>query len=90
MHFEWDGEKAKINVQKHGITFNYALKVFDDENRLESYDYSHSIYEDRYNVLGVVDDVLFVVYTERDNGVIRLISARRATKAEEDLYYGNY
>ena len=55
-------------------------------NRLEIYDYQHSGEEDRYNTIGIVDDMLFVVYTERHEA-IRLISARIATEAERRLYY---
>lgn len=53
---------------------------------MEMYDFEHSIDEKRYIVIGVVGDVLFVVYTVRTD-TIRLISARYATKAERGLYY---
>ena len=86
--FQWDEEKAKINTIKHGISFKPAVKVFQDENRLETFDWEHSRYEDRYQVIGLVDDVLFVVYTERDE-TTRIISARKATDSERDEYYGN-
>ena len=85
--FQWDEEKAKINKIKHGISFKTAVKVFQDENRLETFDWEHSRYEDRYQVIGLVDDVLFVVYTERRDK-IRLISAREATEEERRKYYG--
>ena len=55
--------------------------VFYDENRIELYDSEHSLEEDQYNTIGLVDDILFVVYTERKNRV-RLISARPANKKE--------
>jgi uncharacterized DUF497 family protein len=57
-----------------------------DEERIELYDFEHSIYEDRYIVVGRVDKVLTIVYTERKDR-IRIISARVATKEEEELYY---
>ena len=83
--FEWDTEKERINYAKHKIHFQTATAVFDDENRIEWYDVSHSIEEDRYNTIGMVHDVLFVVYTERRER-IRLISARLATPEERRLY----
>ena len=55
--------------------------VFYDENRIELYDSEHSLEEDQYNTIGLVDDILFVVYTERKNRV-RLISARPANKKD--------
>ncbi|MBQ3347919.1 BrnT family toxin [Candidatus Saccharibacteria bacterium] len=86
---EWDDSKNELNVQKHGISFRLAMRVFYDKNRIEYHDSAHSGQEDRYIVLGLVQDILFVVYTERGDN-IRLISARPATKAEKDIYYGNY
>ena len=86
MVFEWDEEKNRINKEKHGISFETAAFVFDDENYIEMYDFEHSIDEDRYIAIGQVGDVLFVVFTERKEN-IRLISARLATKAERRLYY---
>lgn len=89
MRFEWDDEKEKYNIRTHGLDFTTAARVFDDENRLELYDEAHSEYEDRYQTIGIIDDIMivaFVVYTERDNDTIRLISARRATKKERDMY----
>ena len=53
---------------------------------IEIYDMEHSINEDRYNTIGMVNDILFVVYTERKEN-IRLISARLATKTERSIYY---
>ena len=85
--FEWDENKNKSNIKKHGISFQTASRVFDDVNRIEMYDEENSITEDRYNTIGMVDDILFVVYTER-NEKIRLISARIAEEPERRLYYG--
>ena len=84
--YEWDSEKEALNIRKHGLDFEVALLVFEDENYIEWYDAAHSEAEERYNVLGMVHDVLFVVYTERRNN-IRIISARLATKQERSLYY---
>ena len=84
--FEWDDEKARLNYAKHKIRFETATAVFDDKNRVEWYDAAHSGDEDRYNTIGMVRNVLFVVYTERRNK-IRIISARLATAAEKRAYY---
>lgn len=88
MRFEWDEQKEELNIRKHHISFNIAKRVFNDINRIEIYDVQHSIDEDRYNTIGMVEDVLFVVYTERKE-TIRLISARLATEKERSLYYDN-
>ncbi len=83
---EWDENKNTINFQKHGISFETAALVFADDDRIEYYDRLHSADEDRYIVIGCVHDVLFVVYTMR-NEATRIISARRATPLERKLYY---
>lgn len=77
MQFEWDDEKERINITKHGIDFSTAALVFGDENRLEYYDELHSDNEDRYITIGLIGGEAFlvmVVYTERTES-IRLISA---------------
>ena len=88
LEFEWDEEKEKLNIKKHGISFSTAALVFDDEDRIEIYDAVHSLEEDRYITIGSVGKILFVVYTNRDLS-IRLISARLANERERRLYYGN-
>ena len=113
MLFEYDSEKNRKNIEKHGISFKSAARVFFDYDRIELYDEAHSGDEDRYDTIGDtsarnltiignlpdihrVDDILFVVYTERaivdENGksreVTRLISARLATNFERGVYYG--
>ena len=88
LEFEWDEEKEKLNIKKHGISFSTAALVFDDEDRIEIYDAVHSLEEDRYITIGSVGKILFVVYTSRDPS-IRLISARLANERERRLYYGN-
>jgi uncharacterized DUF497 family protein len=91
LDFEWDIEKEKVNIQKHGISFKTAELVFDDENRLEIFDEIHSDYEDRYITIGMIGEVAMIVmvsYTMRnDESTIRIISARRATKKEKEAYY---
>ena len=88
MLFEWDENKEKINISKHGLDFSTAALVFRDQNRLEWFDELHSDYEDRYITIGEINGiavVLMVVYTERGDA-IRLISARKATKQERRMY----
>lgn len=87
MKFEWDEEKAVANEQKHGVAFATAVFVFFDPNRLEDYDQDHDEDEDRWFTIGLVEQrLLMVVYTERRGGVIRIISARKATKNEQKAY----
>ena len=83
----WDDNKNRINYSKHGISFETAALAFADPQRIEYFDEVHSIDEDRYVVLGLVNNVLFVVYTMRDEKV-RLISARLANSMERRIYYG--
>ena len=90
MTFEWDEEKNTINIAKHGIPFNLAALVFLDEKHIEMFDKKHSDYEDRWNIIGQAGKILFVVYTERKENTIRIISARKATKEEINEYYKNY
>ena len=87
LNFEWDKEKAKLNKIKHGISFKAAAKVFNDPNRLEDFDVFHSWDEERWQVIGMADDILFVIYTERRER-FRIISAREATADERSRYYG--
>lgn len=89
MQFEWDEQKEKINISKHGIDFSTAALVFGDENRIEKYDDVHSIDEDRYITIGRINGIpviVMVVYTERPFA-IRIISARLATNREKEAYY---
>lgn len=85
---EWDDEKNERNIKKHGLSLSTARLVFADPNRIELYDELHSDEEDRYQVIGRIGKVVFVVYTER-NEAIRLISARYATAKERRAYYGD-
>lgn len=89
MLFEWDDAKEQINISKHGINFSTAALVFSDDSRIEKFDDEHSNDEDRYITIGQVQGtmiIVMVVYTEREEA-IRIISARRATKREEEAYY---
>ncbi|MBQ9664252.1 MAG: BrnT family toxin [Oscillospiraceae bacterium] len=80
--FEWDDEKERINFTKHGIHFKTAAKVFFDPYKMIHEDKEHPE-EERYDILGKVGRVLFVVCTFRHENTVRLISARIATAAEK-------
>ena len=88
-YFEWDEDKNSTNIQKHGISFMEAMTVFDDDNALYKPDFDHSQDEARFIILGMsVNPRLLVVchcYRESDT-VIRIFSARKATKSESDQY----
>lgn len=86
LKFEWDEEKDRVNKVKYGVSFETASYVFYDEHYVELYDFEHSVDEERYIAIGIVNDVLFVVFTERGEN-IRLISARQANAQERRLYY---
>lgn len=87
MKFEWDEEKNLSNQKKHHISFETAVFVFSDENHIELYDYENStLEEDRYIAIGLVGDVLYVVFTEKKDAT-RIISARKATPQERRDYY---
>jgi len=92
--FVWDEDKNQSNIKKHGIDFKTAALVFNDDLRLEYPDPDHSEDEARYRTIGLVHDVLTVVYCDRQNTDtgnidIRIISARLATKLERNAYNNN-
>jgi uncharacterized DUF497 family protein len=88
--FEWDEEKNQINQMKHGVSFKEAAMVFSDEKRVEIFDRNHSFFEDRWKIFGLSGlSVLTVSCTER-HGFVRIISARKASKTEEEAYYYGY
>jgi hypothetical protein len=91
MKFDWDPEKAAENAAKHGISFDQAIKAFDDPQALFVADAEHSDGEFREKLIGATDDsgVVLVVFTERQRDVIRVISAREATKKEKYCYAKN-
>jgi uncharacterized DUF497 family protein len=87
MKFDWDVQKAAINVAKHGISFEQAITVFDDPVYLDIYDVAHSTTEHRWIRVGLSDSgVLVVVYTMRKSRIYRIISARPANHKERRLY----
>ena len=87
--FEWNDEKAERNLRDHGVAFEDALPVFLDPYRLEVEDDREDYGETRYYAIGIVNDVvLAVIYTWREARV-RIISARKATRAEQRKYDAN-
>ena len=85
--FEWNAAKAERNLIKHGVSFEAACGVFDDAFAFERCDFDSAPGEIRYVITGMVNDVILtVVYTERGERT-RIISARRATKYEQDEYH---
>ena len=91
MEFEWDENKNQKNQRKHGISFEEASSVFYDENALLRDDPDHSDEEDRFVILGLSNNanLLVVCHCYRaSETVIRIISARKATKTESK-FYGN-
>ncbi len=89
LRFEWDPAKARANLRKHGVSFDEAESVFLDEHALLLDDPDHSGAEARFVLLGLSSRfrVVVVVHTYREqDAIIRLISARKATKAERAGY----
>lgn len=85
--FEWDAEKATTNWRAHGVTFDQAARATGDLFSIEWVDEREDYGEERVNLLGMCDGVLLhVTYTERGER-IRIISARRAERHEQDHYY---
>jgi len=84
----WDEAKNQRNRRKHGVSFEEARALFArTDEYLEIFDEAHSEEEDRFIAIGpVARGLILVVYTERDEETIRLISARWATRREADLY----
>jgi uncharacterized DUF497 family protein len=87
MNFEWDPQKAEMNLKKHGVSFEEAKTVFDDLLYVDFYDPDHSDNEHRYLIIGRSrqERLLIVSYTERGN-TCRLISARETTQKERRAY----
>ncbi|MEC8522983.1 MAG: BrnT family toxin [Pseudomonadota bacterium] len=91
IRFEWDPSKGLINEDKHGVTFEEAQSVFFDEYAIQFFDVENSNDEDRFLMLGLSNEtrILLVCHCEREDGeVIRIISARRATRNEQKYYTG--
>src|SRR5215467_14128074 len=89
LRFDWDEQKNKSNRIKHGIWFEEALSVFSDLHGRLFYDPEHSEHEDRFILLGVssAEKTLVVVHCYlEDDSVVRIISARKATRKEVRFY----
>jgi len=88
---EWDEAKNTLNKEDHGLSFEAAQYVFADPERIERFDRSenNTSQEERLQTIGMVDKVVFVVYTERGDNK-RIIMARKADKAERRSYHGYY
>ena len=88
-YFDWDENKNRINLEKHGITFEEASTVFFDDRAILFDDPEHSMDEDRFLLLGMSETAKVCIvchcYRESDT-VIRIISARQATRKEEERY----
>jgi uncharacterized DUF497 family protein len=84
----WDRAKNRANQKNHGISFREASELFTSGvDYLELFDDTHSDYEDRFIAIGPIPrGLVLVVWTERDEDVLRIISARWATRAEQTLF----
>ncbi len=89
LEFEWDDAKARANERKHGVTFERATRAFEDPFAIAALDDRDDHGEERYILIGMTDGtLLFVAHTERGER-LRIISARRATRHEQALYWEN-
>jgi uncharacterized DUF497 family protein len=87
IQFEWAEDKAAANLAKHGVYFERAILVFDNE-RIEQIDDREDYGETRIIALGRIgSDVYRIVYTWRGENAVRIISAQKASKYERDTYY---
>jgi uncharacterized DUF497 family protein len=87
LEFEWNEAKARINQEKHRVSFLTAAAIFLNE-RLERIDDREEYGELRWIALGRVESEVYrVVYTWRDENLVRLISAQKASKDEREVYY---
>lgn len=88
LQFEWDARKDALNRRKHGVSFEEAATAFGDPRSVSVSDPEHSLEEDRFVLLGrsYRGRLLVVVHTERGDNLLRIISARGATKSERRQY----
>jgi uncharacterized DUF497 family protein len=88
VQYEWDNAKAAENLRKHGVDFVDAIAALEDPNRLEELDSRFEYGEERIQAIGMAHNkVLFVVVTLPGEDTCRIISARKATRHEQDRYY---
>ena len=88
VRFEWDDAKDLLNREKHGISFVEARRLFESgDDYLEIFDSEHSVFEDRFIAIGPIErGLVVIVYTEREEDIIRIIGARWANNREQSLY----
>ncbi|MGD0232967.1 MAG: BrnT family toxin [Syntrophorhabdales bacterium] len=90
IRFEWDEKKHSLNKRKHGISFSEGQTIFADENGLLLDDPDHSHDEDRFILLGLSSSLRLLVVSHtyrKDDAIIRIISARKATRSEQEQYW---
>ena len=90
LRFEWDNNKEKVNISKHGVSFDEAQTAFYDEYAIQFFDPEHSKNEDRFLLLGTSFKLKTLVICHcfrEEETVIRIISARKADKDEEQAYW---
>ena len=92
LRFEWNKKKDKVNTKKHGVSFDEARTVFYDEYAIQFFDPEHSEDEDRFLLLGSSFKLQTLVICHcfrKEETIIRIISARKADKDEEQIYWSN-
>jgi len=90
IRFSWDDRKNEANKKKHGVSFDEAKTVFYDENAIRYFDPDHSDDEDRFLMVGASYKLRILIVCHcfmEEASVIRIITARKATKGEEDNYW---
>ncbi len=89
MRFDWDPGKAESNLRKHGVSFEQAQSLFTSgTDYLEVYDAPHSDDEDRFIAIGPAPKgLLWVVFVERGEDLVRILGARRATRGEAEMFH---
>ncbi len=93
MKFEWDINKAELNIKNHGVSFDEAAEVFYDPNGVRGFDAEHSENEKRFYIIGFSSRrLLYVIYVERiDSETIRIVTARKAeAKYQKEYTQENY
>lgn len=91
MNFEWDETKNKINQEKHGISFEEAIEVFDDALQISKLDHRFNYFEERWITIGTTkkEKILVVAnlfFSDDGEEIIRIISARKANNSEREVY----
>lgn len=94
MQFEWNQDKDRANQAKHKVSFETACLVFNDPHHLSIHD-RHEDSEERWQTLGMVDDIVMIlvahtVFEDDHEEIIRIISARKATRRERQIYEQAY